>query len=269
MADPLQSAVSGLGAFQSWMASIGNDISNVNTVGYKSTEVNFADMLSQMMSSGGAGSTSGIGGTNPIQVGTGVQMNQVTPVFTQGSMQSTGNPSDLMINGNGLFALGSSTTGSPTMYTRAGNFTVDSSGYLVAPNGDYLLASSSAGGTPNTAINVGSNSYTIGQDGTITVNSSPATTYYLSLATFPNPAGLTKTGSNMWEAPTGGNQGNVTYGQPGKPNIGTVQQGYLESSNVDLAQEMSNMIKASTNFDANSKVINTVQSMYQVMMQNL
>ncbi|MFD1678241.1 flagellar hook-basal body protein [Alicyclobacillus fodiniaquatilis] len=272
MANPLLTAVSGMDAFQSWMNVIGNDIANVNTVGYKASEVNFANTLSQVMSSGSAGSTTGIGGTNPIQIGTGVQLNQVTPNFTQGGSDNTGNSSDLMISGNGLFALGATTTSpTPTEYTRAGNFTVDSSGYLVAPNGDYLLASTTPGGTPDTAIDVGSNSYTIGQDGTITVNdgNTPPPTYYLSLANFPNPSGLTNAGTNMWTAPAGGNQGAVTYGQPGTGSIGTVQQGYLESSNVDLTQEMSNMIQASTDYDGSSKLINTVQSMYQYMLQQV
>ncbi|MCY0892567.1 MAG: flagellar hook-basal body complex protein, partial [Acidibacillus sp.] len=126
----LDSATSGMNAFQQMMDVIGNNIANVNTTGYKSSSTTFEDLLSQTMSGGSAGNGSnGIGGTNPVQVGLGTQVASITSNFAEGSLQNTGNPNDLAINGTGFFVVSPSTTGGQLYYTRAGDFHVDSNGY--------------------------------------------------------------------------------------------------------------------------------------------
>lgn len=147
----LDSATSGMNAFQQMMDVIGNNIANVNTTGYKSSSTTFEDLLSQTMSGGSAGNGSnGIGGTNPVQVGLGTQVSSITSNFGEGSLQNTGNPNDLAINGTGFFVVSPSTTGGQLYYTRAGDFHVDSNGYLVNPNGYYLMGTTSKITTPLT-----------------------------------------------------------------------------------------------------------------------
>lgn len=292
----MSSAVTGMDASQQWMSVVGNNIANMNTMGYKASEVNFQALLSQTLSKGNGGNIGGLGGSNPQQVGTGVSIGSITPNFSSGALTNTGNPNDLAITGNGFFVVypsnstltssptppaGSTPTspGTPTYYTRAGNFSVDSNGYLVDPNGNYLMGvetKNSSGTAVSPAvwgpINVNDSSgnpstYTVGADGTVTVQG--GNTYQLYLANFPNPAGLTSAGSNLYTAPAGGNAGAVSYLTPGSGTFGTISQGYLESSNVDLTQEMSNMIQAQTMYDGNSKMIQTVSGMYQFMLQQV
>ena len=295
----MSSAVTGMDAAQSWMAVVGNNISNMNTVGYKASEVNFQTLLSQTLSKGTAGNTAGLGGTNPQQVGSGVSIGSITTNFSSGSLNNTGNSNDLAISGNGFFVVDpvapSATTGTTgpvastgvtagdpgtnTYFTRAGNFAVDSNGNLVDPNGNYLMGvetKTAAGGVPAKAvwgpINVNDSSgnpssFTVGANGTVTVQG--GNTYQLYLANFPNPSGLVSAGNNLFTMPSGGNTGPVSYQTPGSGVMGTISQGYLESSNVDLTQEMSNMIQAQTMYDGNSKMIQTVSGMYQFMLQQV
>ncbi|QSO50348.1 flagellar hook-basal body complex protein [Alicyclobacillus curvatus] len=277
--------VSGMDTFQQMMNIIGNNISNSNTVAFKSSEVNFADMLSQTIKSGSAGSSAGIGGTNPQQVGLGVTLGSVNPVFTQGSLTQTGTPSDLAIDGSGFIPV--SATKTPTnsdqiMYTRAGDFQVDSNGNLVTPNGYYVMGLSSTAALPSTsvaatslsAINVNDATgnpaqYTVGQDGIVSVTGGGATTYTIPIVNFANPDGLQKVGNNIFQSPTGGNAGNATYGVGGTGDFGAINQGFLESSNVDLTKELSNMLIAQTGYSSNSKVISTQNQMFQSLIQNV
>lgn len=275
--------VSGMDTFQQMMNIIGNNIANSNTVGYKTSEVNFSDLLSQTIKSGGAGSTgtTGIGGTNPQQIGLGVQLGSVNPIFTQGSLSQTGTPSDLAIDGNGFFAVSPNQNGSPLYFTRAGNFQVDSNGNLVTSNGYYVLGQLTApsSSTPSTTaptwtpinmdINGSPAQYTIGNNGEVSVSDGTTTnTFYIPIANFPNPDGLGKFGNNLYQAPTSGNSGTATYGQASSGNFGSINQGYLESSNVDLTRELSNMLIAQTGYSANSKVISTQDQMFQSLIQN-
>lgn len=272
----LDTPVSGMDAFQQMLSTVGNNIANMNTVAYKATDVQFADLLSQTLSNGGAGTTAGLGGVDPQQVGLGVKVGSISSNFGEGSITQTGNPSDLTIDGSGFFAVSPSPTGTPVYYTRAGNFHVDSNGNIVTPNGYYLLSTSSAAAGANptwTAVNINNTTtgvpsqYTVAGDGTIQVQG--GSTYYLQLANFENPNGLLKVGDNLYQALPGGDSGAVTYSQGGTNGAGTLQQGMLESSNVDLTAEMSKMIEAQTGYNANSKVINTVQQMYQFMLNQV
>ncbi|RIV17169.1 flagellar hook-basal body complex protein [Alicyclobacillaceae bacterium I2511] len=275
-------SVSGMDAFQTMMNVIGNNVANVNTTGYKTSQVNFADILSQTLANGSSGSTAGIGGTNPQQVGLGVKIAEITPNFSQGSLTQTGNSNDLAIDGNGLFAVSpdaNPTSPNQIFYTRAGNFHVDNNGNLVTADGDYVLGTSSAptpGGSTSmptwTAINTEVSGqpaqFTIGPDGTVTV-SGGSTSYYIPIVGFPNYSGLQKMGSNLYTAPASNSAGTPSYGQAGTGNFGAIQAGYLESSNVDLSQELTNMMIANTGYGANSKVISTQNQMLQTLLQNV
>ncbi len=289
----MYAAISGLDVNQTMLDATANDLANVNTVGYKSSEVTFADALTQVQR-GAAGAVGATGGSNPLQVGLGVELNAVSPEITQGSLQSTGNPTDVAIQGEGWFRVGTGTpsAANPTantpaspQYTKAGNFTTNAAGFLTTQDGDYVIGKNAvaAGTAPNitytpgatdTYIYVppGSTNLAVGQDGSVTYtdeNSTDATfgdtvnAGYISLATFPNQEGLQRQGGSMWA--TTSNSGAATVGTPGVNGLGQTISGELEQSNVDMATEMTNMITAQEGYDANSKVITTADQMLQTV----
>jgi flagellar hook protein FlgE len=139
----LDSGISGLQAHQTMLDVTANNIANVNTTGFKSSSTQFEDTLSEMMKSAG-GSNAEVGSTNPAQVGLGVKVAGIATNFTQGSTDSTGNPTDMMISGDGFFTVKS---GGQTMYTRAGSFTFDADGQLAAPDGSLVQGWAAVNGT--------------------------------------------------------------------------------------------------------------------------
>ncbi|MCL6601206.1 MAG: flagellar hook-basal body complex protein, partial [Alicyclobacillus macrosporangiidus] len=266
----MYSAVSGMQGFQTKLDVIGNNIANVNTPGFKSGRVDFADVLSQTLSGGSAPATTG--GTNAAQVGLGVRVVGIDNLFTQGAPQSTGVPTDLAINGDGFFVVTDSTSGGTQYLTRAGNFTLDASGNLVLPDGKIAMGYQGSTqpspplGAPS-PVNVSSwvpaggtladsPDVQIGPDGAISVmvdnggTLSRQTVGYLALATVANPGGLNKVGDTQFVVGT--NSGPLKYHIPGSDNTGTLASGYLEMSNVDLTREFTEMIVAQRGFDANS-----------------
>jgi flagellar hook protein FlgE len=266
----LFSAISGLRANQVMLDVTGNNIANANTVGYKASNVVFQDTLSQMLTAGSAPSTSR-GGTNPIQVGLGVQVGGIMTNFGQGIAQTTGKAENLMISGDGLFVI---KRGQENLYTRAGAFNFDSAGNLVTPDGDKVqgYASDGNGGIdtagdpsditiPGLATADPSNpltSWSIGTDGVITgvyADSTKVPLFQVAMANFANPAGLDKIGDTAFRAST--NSGAVQLGAPGVGRNGTLMGGTVEGSNVDLAQEFTNLIIAQRGFQATSRVITT------------
>lgn len=257
----LYSGVSGLQAHQTKMDVLSNNIANVNTVGYKKSEITFQDLLSQTIASGQAGTASTTGGTNAKQIGTGVQVGAVNTVTTQGAASTTGNNTDLMIQGQGYFIL--QDNGGNTLYSRAGAFSVDSAGNLVNSANGMMVCDSN--GIP---INIGvdSSNISFSSDGTISyTDSSGSTATYgsnIGLATFVNPSGLTKAGENMYtESVASGTANDTTPGT----NAGTLTAGSLEMSNVDLATEFVDMIVAERGYQANSKTITTADEMLQTL----
>jgi flagellar hook protein FlgE len=287
----MYAAISGLNVNQTMLDATANDLANVNTVGYKSSEVTFADALTQIQR-GAAGAVGNTGGSNPLQVGLGVELNAVSPEITQGSLQSTGNPTDVAIQGTGWFRVGTGTPSTanpqanpPTVpqYTKAGNFTTNAAGFLTTQDGEYVIGKNAvaAGVAPNITYTPGANdtyiyvppgstNLAIGQDGSVTYtdeNAADATfgdtvnAGYISLATFPNEEGLQRMGGSMWA--TTSNSGAATVGTPGVNGLGQTISGELEQSNVDMATEMTNMITAQQGYDANSKVITTADQMLQ------
>jgi flagellar hook protein FlgE len=286
----MDSAISGMQAFQTDLDVVGNNIANVNTVGYKSARTDFADIFSQTMSGAtqSSGASSYKGGINAEQVGLGTKVAAIDNLFTQGASQTTGVATDLDLNGQGMFCVSPNPGASQTTcYTRAGDFTVDASGNLVLPNGmiavGYLPGgqptSPSTTTKPNQAMNIpylvsqvsGSPAFpanpqvSIGQDGSVNAIDSNGTSHvlgYIGIATFSNYGGLQKLGDSVWQQSA--NSGTPTYQVADGNNI-SVQSGALEMSNVDLTKEFSEMIVAQNAFAANSKMIGTDNAILQAL----
>jgi flagellar hook protein FlgE len=270
-------AISGLAVHQNMLDVTANNIANVNTIGFKSERTSFEDALSQLQK-GAASPTATSGGTDAEQIGLGVRLGSINNVMTGGAVQTTGNPYDVAIQGDGFFrvvadptTLGA--TGASYMYTRAGNFTTDANGDLVTNDGDYVVGFKfDSSGNPLTGaanetkitIPAGSQSVTIAQNGTVSVTDSAGAVTkvaVISLATFPNNAGLVRVGGNNWTASS--NSGAETANIAGTNGLGTLTPGAVEMSNVNLAQEFTNMITAERGFQANSRVISTADEMLQ------
>jgi flagellar hook protein FlgE len=266
----MYAAVSGLKNHQTLLDVTANNIANVNTVGYKGSRVNFADSLSQL-EIGATAPGNGQAGRNPAQVGLGVQLGSIDNLMGEGSQQSTGETTDLSIEGEGMFIVGDGTPPAtlPTNveYTRAGNFTFNEEGYLCTQGGEYVLGKAKpGGGVPDTYINVpkGATDVSIGQDGSVSyvpeAGGERVTAGYVSIAKFQNEPGLQRTtGSNWIESAA---SGKAQDGTPGE-GFGLTISGTLEMSNVELASEFTNMIDAQRGFEANSRVISTADEMLQ------
>jgi flagellar hook protein FlgE len=286
------SAISGLKVHQTMLDVTANNLANVNTVGFKSSRTTFKDSLTQLYRSGAA-SSSGQGGANAAQVGLGVALGSIDNLMTTGSMQSTGNPLDVTIQGDGWFrvvngsptagnVLSAGTTNGPVNYTRAGNFTRNDAGYLVTQEGYYVKGSTKPLPDATAAdcyINIpaGATDVAIGQDGSVSFvppatgwtqdpalppvsANGRATAGYVSLAKFSNEAGLERASGNRWTGT--GASGTETEGTPGG-GFGFTTAGAIEMSNVDLATEFTTMITAQRGFQANSRVISTADEMLQ------
>ena len=296
----LYSGVSGMKGFQTQMDVIANNISNVNTHGFKSSRVLFEDMISQTSSNASAPGL-GLGGVNAKQVGLGVQVGATDMNTLRGNMESTGLTSDLYIRGEGYFVTRREATAdsnAETYYTRDGAFKRDSTGLLVNPNGyhvkgqparrnwttnpvEYNNSFSSANyfTTPTGADDLADitipaqitvngttqrfSAYTIDGDGLVTATYG-STNYVMGkveLATFNNPSGLQKVGSNSFQVSN--NSGDPNFTTPGAGGSGSLESGYLEMSNVDLAEQFSQMIVASRAYQANARSITTSDTMLE------
>jgi len=267
-------AISGLKQHQVMLDVTANDISNVNTIGYKSARVTFQDSLTQLQR-GAAGPSATRGGSNAAQVGLGVGLGSVDNLMTSGAVQTTGNPLDVAIQGDGFFEVGPGAPSgpasaiAPTAYTRAGNFTVNTDGYLCTQDGLYVLgyAQPTTPASTEVAIQIPTDAtgLAIDKSGGVSyidpTTNTRVTPYRLTLATFPNAAGLERQGGNLWI--TSANSGLPTPNMPGEGGAGTLTAGAVEMSNVDLAQTFTNMITAQRGFQANSRVISTADSMLE------
>ena len=263
-------AISGLKVHQVMLDVTANDISNVNTVGYKASRTTFKDALSQLQS-GASGPSAQLGGTNARQIGLGVQLAGIDTVMGSGATQSTGNALDLAIQGDGFFRVTDDPTGfGNVLYTRAGNLTRDSAGDLVTSEGYYVVGYTLNGAGAPTAtettirIPPSSKSVSIGQDGIVSViDATGAVTKVaaISLAKFPNDNGLERVSGNKFRASN--NSGAELAGAPGTTGLGSITPGAIEMSNVDLSQEFTYMITAQRGFQANSRIISTADEMLQ------
>ncbi|AKS38052.1 flagellar basal body rod protein FlgG [Anoxybacillus gonensis] len=259
----MYSGIGGMKNFQVKLDVIGNNIANVNTYGFKKGRTIFKDLVSQQIS-GASGASGGKGGVNPKQVGLGSQLSAIDTVHTQGSLQTTGRVLDLAISGDGFFVVGNVATppGAATnlAYTRAGNFYLDQNGDIVNADGFYLV--NTAGQSiriPSTA-----QSMSIGADGTVSyvdASGNLVTAGTIRLAKFNNNEGLEKVGQNLYRPTT--NSGAAVNTSPGLNGAGILVPGTLEMSNVDLAEEFTEMIVAQRGFQANTRIITTSDEILQ------
>jgi len=235
---------------------ISNNLANVNTTGFKKSRADFQDLLYQGIKSAGAASAEGVELPSGIQVGLGVKPAAVQKMFQQGDFVSTGNNLDMVIEGQGFFQI--SKPDGEIAYSRSGSFKLDSEGSIVNSDG-YAL---------EPAITIPSNTLqiTITQDGTVSVlqagSSTPVEVGQIELAQFINPGGLEALGKNLF-TPTG-SSGEATAGTPGEDGLGTINQGFLEMSNVNIVEEMVNMIVSQRAYELNSKVVQSSDEMLQI-----
>ncbi len=245
----LTTAALGMTAQQLNVDVIANNLANVNTTGYKKSNIEFQDLLYETLNSGRADGREGNEKPTQIQIGLGNRPISTYRSFSQGNISETGNPFDLAISGEGFIQV-LKPDGS-TVYTRDGALKVNSSGTLVTNSGLEVYPGITF---PERVTNI-----SINQDGTISVLVEGETDAeelgQIELATFMNPAGLRSIGSNLYEITEA--SGQPAFGMPGEDGLGMLVQGYLEKSNVDVAQEMINLIVAQRAYEINSKAVKT------------
>lgn len=256
----MYSGISGMRNMQTKLDTIGNNIANVNTFGFKKGRTTFKDMVSQQIAGASGPANPGLGGTNPRQVGLGSQLATIDTIHTQGSLQNTNRELDLGISGDGYFRLGDGGAPETISYSRAGNFYLDQNGDVVNADGLYVL--NDAGGRIN--IPPTSQSFSISQTGQVNVINEAGelnNVGTISLAYFANPEGLQKEGSNLYQVTV--NSGDAQVAIPGANGTGTLVAGTLEMSNVDLSEEFTEMIVAQRGFQANTRIITTSDEILQ------
>ncbi len=236
----------GLQATSAFLDVVSNNIANSATTGFKTAQVTFQDLLSIGQKPGGAARPPGVVAPQGQQIGAGVAVDAVTGLFTQGALTPTSQPLDLAIDGQGFFAV--TLPDGSTGYTRAGNLTANANGQLVTTDGFVL-----AGGI---TIPANATSVSIATDGTVTAALSDGTQQALgniTLTQFQNPAGLTRIGDTTFAASSV--SGTPATGTPGVNGLGTISQGFLEQSNVDLTTELINLIIAQRTFQFNTQAL--------------
>jgi flagellar basal-body rod protein FlgG len=250
----LSIAATGMLAQQMNVEVISNNIANMNTTGFKRQRAEFQDLLYQ--SHERVGSTSSDSGTivpSGVQIGLGVKTAAVYTISEQGNLQSTDNPMDMAINGNGYFQI--LLPSGETAYTRAGSFQLSPTGEIVTTDGYTVQPSITI---PANAVNV-----TVNASGEVLVNVAGSIAEQnvgqLQLASFANPAGLDPRGDNLFLETSA--SGTATTGTPGGTGYGSILQGFLETSNVNTVTEITNLISAQRAYEMNSKVIQTSDEM--------
>ncbi|MGO8856079.1 MAG: flagellar basal-body rod protein FlgG [Steroidobacteraceae bacterium] len=249
----------GLQAQDEQLQTIANNLANANTVGFKRDRAVFADLSYQVERQPGAQNADGTVSPTGVQLGNGTRLVGTQKDFTAGSTQTTGQPFDLAINGQGFLQI--ETANGETAYTRAGQLQLNAQGQLVTSTGLLL--------TPAITIPANTTAVTIGQNGVVTATvagkTAPAQVGQITLATFPNPAGLVALGNNLFQETDA--SGPPTVGVPGADAFGTIQQGSLEGSNVSVVEEMVNMIAAQRTYEMSTKVLSSADNMLQLLSQ--
>lgn len=254
-------AKTGLDAQQTNMNVIANNLANVNTTGFKRGRASFESLLYQNVRQPGGQSTQNTQLPSGLMLGTGVRVGSTEKLFTQGNIIQTGNNLDMAVQGQGFFQV--LMPDGSTAYTRDGSFQLDRNGQIVTSNGYPLQPAITV--PPNTQ------SITIGSDGTVTAtvpgSSTPTQIGTVQLSNFINPAGLQPIGQNLFEQTAA--SGSAQTSTPGLNGLGTLQQGSLETSNVNTAESLVNMIETQRAYEINSKAIATVNQMLQYVNNNL
>jgi flagellar basal-body rod protein FlgG len=256
----LSTAGTGMVAQQFNLDTIANNLANVNTTAFKAQRAEFQDLVYQTLSASGAGTGGSQKTPSATQLGLGSKLASTATNNTVGSMQSTGNPLDLSINGDGFFVL--TRPDGSQVYTRDGSFKLSAegdSGVLVSSEGYFV--------EPRIDIPSGVQALTVSEDGIITGilpgANEPQELGRLQIAVFANPAGLTRIGQNLYAE--GGASGQARVVDPGQEGTGRIQSGFLEGSNVQIVEEMVRMIIAQRAYEINSKAVQTADDMLGIL----
>lgn len=256
MMGALYSAATGMQAQETSINVISNNLSNVDTIGFKKNRVDFQDLLYQTKSVAGAVNAEGSNLPTGIQIGNGVRVIGTPKIFTDGNYMETGNNTDMAINGKGFFEI--LMPDGSTAYTRNGSFKRDANGQLVNSDGFPL--------EPAVTIPTDYSNFTIGSDGTVTVTTGNENISQeigkIELARFINPSGLMNIGKNLMKLTSA--SGDPQTGTPGENGFGTLSQYSLETSNVTVVDEMVKMISSQRAYEVSSKSIQTADSMLQI-----
>ena len=257
----LWAAKTGLDAQQTRMAVVSNNLANVNTTGFKKSRAVFEDLLYQNVRQVGAATSQDTQAPSGMSLGTGVRVVATEKTYTQGNLSQTGNSLDLAINGRGFFQI--LLPDGTLAYTRAGDFQLSSQGQLVTASG-YVVQ-------PGISIPQGAQSISIGADGVVSVllagQSTPTQVGSLQLADFVNPTGLQARGENLLLETAA--SGTAQPGPPGQSGLGLLEQGAIESSNVNVVEEMVAMIETQRAYEMNTKAIQTTDQMLQYLSNNV
>lgn len=255
MIKSLYTAATGMQAQQTNMDVISNNMANVSTTGFKKSRAEFEDLMYETVKEPGAATGANAVSPTGVQVGMGVRTSSIQKDFATGAPKITKNPFDLQIEGDGFFPV--QTPDGQIAYTRDGTFSKGPNGRIVDRNGNVLQ--------PEITIPQGASAVEIETSGKVSIvtglNAKPQNIGQLQLVNFVNPAGLKSIGRNLY-VPSNAS-GLPNQGQPGQAGLGFISQGQLESSNVNIVDEMVNMITAQRAYETNSKVIQAADQMLQ------
>ena len=254
MMKALYTSATGMKAHQFLLDVISNNLANVNTTGFKRSQINFQDLLYDKFVPAGSEAAQGMEAPTGLQIGSGVRVVSTNKVFTQGVAENTNRTLDLAIQGKGFFQI--KHPDGTNVYTRDGTFHLNSAGTVVNSEGLAL--------EPSIAITGDVIGISIGSDGTVSTQSSTGTSASvgsITLSTFPNPAGLESMGKNLYRETSA--SGAATTGTPGQTGIGEVMQGFRESSNVEVVTELVNLIVAQRAYETSSRAIKAADDMLQ------
>jgi len=250
-------AATGMTGQQTHIDNLSNNLANVNTAGFKKSRTNFEDLLYQEIRPAGAITSTGLNHPTGIQLGMGTRVVGTEKLFAQGNFQQTENSLDVVIQGDGFFQV--MLPSDEIAYTRNGSFKLDSDGNLANSNGYYL--------EPQITIPEDAQQIMISEDGTVSVmlpgEVDPAEVGNIEISSFINPSGLRAQGKNLF-LPSA-SSGDPINGVPGEENLGSLVQGMLEMSNVNLVEEMVNLITGQRAYEINSKAIQTSDEMLQIV----
>ncbi|QPF73150.1 flagellar basal-body rod protein FlgG [Roseateles sp. DAIF2] len=252
-------AKTGMEAQQTQLDTISHNLSNVATNGYKRSHAVFEDLIYQNLRQTGANTTEQTQLPTGLQVGLGVRPVATSRIFSQGNLQQTSNNLDLAIKGNGFFQI--QMPDGTTAYTRDGGFQLDANGQMVTNTGYSLL--------PGITVPPNAQTLTVGADGTVTVtvpgNTQPQNLGQIQLANFVNPAGLEPRGQNLFTETA--SSGTPNAGAANANGLGALQQGFVETSNVNVVEELVQMIQTQRAYELNSKAVQTSDQMLQKLSQ--
>ena len=255
MMQSLYTASTGMMGMQTQINTTANNIANVNTIGFKKSRAEFADLMYRVQEYAGTSTSDATKSPTGIEIGLGVRPTAINKIFSEGSLKQTDNQLDMAITGAGFFKL--NLPDGTEVYSRNGAFKVDANGAVVNSDGYTLI--------PGIVVPPDATKVSIGTDGTVTVVQPGQTTAaqvgQITITNFINPAGLHSMGDNLYIATD--SSGEPVEGTPGLNGLGVLRQGFVELSNVELVVELTDLITGQRAYDSNSKIITTSDEMMQ------